>query len=335
MRWSPKIQVSGTGLALVSGLAPTLGIEAPYFVRFIGTVIGLAMIAWPGAVFLLGILRQQSEMWLIIGMFVGGGLFLSCAIAFWSSPKLDHITPSDVVFLPPVYEFKLEWRAPQNNEIIMSPDRRQNDVLPLTTGLPIFRIKNIASTVARQVTIQWHIENDLGKSINESKRLKKYMVRLTDHNLGIFSGNMSTDNVNKAMSINIRGKIVETGGGNGYVGGYASVASTDIPYLAPEINNDKYQDAVMPFDIAQLMEFLFVASLPNNLGPPAMVIPIFVEIKWTGQDTEHHAYYRIDASAFNISDTAPAGSLMPPPPEILSLLRFTTTPIDSSHFVPK
>jgi hypothetical protein len=42
-----KTQASGTGLTLVSALAPTLGIELPYWVRLGGMIAGVAMLVWP------------------------------------------------------------------------------------------------------------------------------------------------------------------------------------------------------------------------------------------------------------------------------------------------
>jgi hypothetical protein len=47
LHWWPKVQASGTGLALVSTLGPTLGYEVPYLARALGTVLGVTMIVWP------------------------------------------------------------------------------------------------------------------------------------------------------------------------------------------------------------------------------------------------------------------------------------------------
>jgi hypothetical protein len=42
-----KTQASGTGLTLVSALAPTLGIELPYWARLGGVALGMVMLVWP------------------------------------------------------------------------------------------------------------------------------------------------------------------------------------------------------------------------------------------------------------------------------------------------
>jgi hypothetical protein len=49
MQWLPKkeIQISGTGLSLVMGIAPSLHINIPQFVRWIGFFIGMIMIVGP------------------------------------------------------------------------------------------------------------------------------------------------------------------------------------------------------------------------------------------------------------------------------------------------
>jgi hypothetical protein len=46
-----KTQASGTGLALVSTFAPTLGFEVPYLLRLGGVVIGVVMLIWPAITF--------------------------------------------------------------------------------------------------------------------------------------------------------------------------------------------------------------------------------------------------------------------------------------------
>jgi hypothetical protein len=83
MHWSPKIQVSGTGLALVSSFAPTLGIEIPYAVRVTGVLIGILMVVWPASVYVFSLIRRAEKMWLIVGMGVGAVLFLGCTLALY------------------------------------------------------------------------------------------------------------------------------------------------------------------------------------------------------------------------------------------------------------
>jgi len=47
LHWFPTIQVSGTGLTLVSSLAPTLGMPIPYWLRVAAFSLGVLMVAWP------------------------------------------------------------------------------------------------------------------------------------------------------------------------------------------------------------------------------------------------------------------------------------------------
>ena len=61
MHWWPRIQVSGTGLTLVSALAPTLGFEIPYSIRVAGFVVGLLMLVYPIIGALLNKLRQMGR----------------------------------------------------------------------------------------------------------------------------------------------------------------------------------------------------------------------------------------------------------------------------------
>lgn len=61
MHWWPKIQVSGTGLALVSGLAPTLGIPVPYWLRAVGFVVGLCMLGYPIVAWLIAVFSSHRR----------------------------------------------------------------------------------------------------------------------------------------------------------------------------------------------------------------------------------------------------------------------------------
>ena len=93
MRWNPKIQVSGTGLALVSAIAPTLQIEIPYALRIAGFLIGLLMVVWPASFYVFGLIRGAGKMLLIIGMSAGAVLFLGCAVALYLGPTNGENRP--------------------------------------------------------------------------------------------------------------------------------------------------------------------------------------------------------------------------------------------------
>lgn len=291
---------------------------------------GISAFSACAIVLLVDLIKPGGPVFLLIGMGVGIALFIVCAIPFCFQQRVkDEAGLPDIVLLSPVYDFRLAWRAPTNNEVIMLPERGA-DKTPLRTGVPIFRIKNIGNNVARRIRIEWNIDPTLlKKTVERSPRLQKYVVRITDHNFGIFEGALDEDFIENSMNmIGIRGKFNRLGVSSGYVANYAAHASTEIPYLAPEINNEKYQEAEMPFEIEQLLQLLFIASLPSDFTPTRTAISVFVSIHWTNGDTERRANYRIDAKALNISDTAPAGTAMPPTPEVLAIVKFEVAPID-------
>jgi hypothetical protein len=88
-----KTQASGTGLTLLSTLAPTLGFEIPYFVRVIGVVAGAFMLLWPVLVWAFNHLKQRSRKTLV---FTAVGILLLCAslAVFLLAPKRGGVKPS-------------------------------------------------------------------------------------------------------------------------------------------------------------------------------------------------------------------------------------------------
>jgi hypothetical protein len=80
LHWFPKIQFSGTGLTLVSSLAPTLGFEIPYALRVGGVALGALMIAWPLFAYLGQLL--QSARSILPKTFVGLGI--GAALLGWN-----------------------------------------------------------------------------------------------------------------------------------------------------------------------------------------------------------------------------------------------------------
>jgi hypothetical protein len=122
MHWFPRIQVSGTGLALVSSFAPTLGIEIPYAVRATGFLIGILMVAWPASVYVFSLIRRAEKMWLIIGMGVGAVLFLGCALALYLGLPKEKNQDKFVIFEPfkQFYDMNPRLGRPVTHEVIGS-----------------------------------------------------------------------------------------------------------------------------------------------------------------------------------------------------------------------
>jgi len=78
LHWFPRIQFSGTGLTLVSTLAPTLGVEIPYAFRAGGAALGVLMIAWPLFSYLGQLLRSARSMLpnIIVAVSIGAALMV-------------------------------------------------------------------------------------------------------------------------------------------------------------------------------------------------------------------------------------------------------------------
>jgi hypothetical protein len=78
MHWYPKIQASGTGLALVTYFGPTLGIDFPYGIRLALFILGIAMLVIPVVLSLVQLARGRQKMWPVIGMIISGLAFIGC-----------------------------------------------------------------------------------------------------------------------------------------------------------------------------------------------------------------------------------------------------------------
>jgi hypothetical protein len=75
-----KTQASGTGLAILSTLLPTLGIQIPYWARVAGVALGIAMLIWPGLVWAFNSIRTPTETTLRRAFYSGCAL---TALAVW------------------------------------------------------------------------------------------------------------------------------------------------------------------------------------------------------------------------------------------------------------
>src|SRR5450755_119864 len=101
-----RTQASGTGLTLVSALAPTLGIELPYWARLVGVLVGFVMLVWPVLTYSWNEFREAS---------LALKIFLVCCtlptasiwgMSWWIAPirtVVPIITPSQAPkSIPPV-----------------------------------------------------------------------------------------------------------------------------------------------------------------------------------------------------------------------------------------
>lgn len=85
MRRSWKFELSGTGLGLVTWIAPSLGIQVPAFFRWSGFVLGMGLIAAPAVEWLFQHAKERRRMMPLIGMFVFGLAFIGCAARYFEA----------------------------------------------------------------------------------------------------------------------------------------------------------------------------------------------------------------------------------------------------------
>lgn len=65
LHWWPRVQASGTGLTLVSTIAPSLEIQIPYLVRVALLGLGLLMIVWPLLEYAVDQIWRTRRMWIL------------------------------------------------------------------------------------------------------------------------------------------------------------------------------------------------------------------------------------------------------------------------------
>jgi hypothetical protein len=236
----------------------------------------------------------------------------------------------DIILLPPTHTYKLTWSASSNLEMVILPSRRPEETEPLRTGLPTLQIKNIGSGIAKSVTIEWDAQSiDLKAVLHNSERLEKFTIKLSDTNFGIFSGVPDDSKVTGLMNTTDRGV---TAGPNykGYLGSYSQNVTTQFPYMAPEINNTSYQDAVLPLQIAHVLELYIVATMPE--GQPNhyrfSLPPIFATVRWESPQNGKPSRYRIDVTAINLKPWATVNQKpVALSPDIEADVQFTVTPV--------
>jgi hypothetical protein len=82
LSWWPRIQASGTGLALVSTLAPTIW-ELPYSVRILGLCLGALLLCWPLLDFVAQRIHRGHELLTTLGLG-----FILCGVLTWYNQSL-------------------------------------------------------------------------------------------------------------------------------------------------------------------------------------------------------------------------------------------------------
>ncbi len=83
--WPTKIQVSGTGLAIVSTIAPTLGIGIPFWLRWTALGLGVWMLAYPIVAALFSRVRSlgRDALPIAIGIVVSVAIVIGVSISYF------------------------------------------------------------------------------------------------------------------------------------------------------------------------------------------------------------------------------------------------------------
>jgi hypothetical protein len=105
LHWFPRIQASGTGLALMSGFGPTLHIEIPYAVRLLAFSVGGVMLVWPFIDFIAEKIRSKRKT-LISGVMASVVLIAAgLATHLWITQSSSHQEIASVApVLPPAQD---------------------------------------------------------------------------------------------------------------------------------------------------------------------------------------------------------------------------------------
>lgn len=235
----------------------------------------------------------------------------------------------DIILLPPTHTYKVTWNASSNLEISIAPIRRPEETEPLKTAVPAFQIKNIGSATAKSITIDWDARSiDLIAAVHNSERLKNFSVKFTDTHYGIFSGAIDDAKAKDSMK-GLRGVTVGPEY-KGYQSVYSQTGAAQPPYMAPEINNTAYQDAVLPMQITGVLELFIVATIVDYqpLASKVPLPPIFATVRWGSPENGKPARYRIDSVVINskswaIVDHNPVNSAA----DVDAIVEFTVTSV--------
>jgi hypothetical protein len=277
--------------------------------------------------------KVTSNPWILAGIFglvVVGGWYVGYETEWLKRLLWPEAAQPDIILLQPTHTYRLTWNASSNLEIVILPSRRPEEAEPLKTGLPVFPIKNLGSEVAKSVSIEWDAKDiDFRTAIHNSDRLKPFTVKLSSTTFGIYSGAPDPSKVEDAMNIANRG-IISGSGYGGYFGSYSQDMTTQLPYMAREINNTSYQEAILPLQITHVLELFIVATMPEA-EPSSTRLPmppIFATVRWQKPENGKPLRYRIDAAVLNLKPWASINhKVVSTGPDIEADVQFTVTPL--------
>ncbi|QEE38707.1 MULTISPECIES: hypothetical protein [unclassified Methylobacterium] len=167
---------------------------------------------------------------------------------------------ADLMLLPPTRTYSLVWDAPQDMQIITTPDWHPTEPEQTTTRLPVFALKNLGSVVAKDVQIIWECDEINLPALQAAPRIASFYGRA--------QGQMF-------MLTSPLGETIREAGT-----AFLSQISSSFPYVAPQIDNYSAIAVDMPSQIYSCAELFFVAVLPDHQAFNAAEFSFRVTIRW-------------------------------------------------------
>lgn len=215
------------------------------------------------------------------------------------------------VLLPPSHSYSLDWDPPQNMQMITKPKLDEGEKHPGGSRLPCFRLKNIGRSVAENLSVQWQarFSSPLEKFILASTRLQKFSPSIE----------------NGLLTLRVRSGTTE----NSWGASYNEIAVSQIPYLAPTLDNEKYTLICTPSDLWTSFEYFIAATLPMPTGA-ATSAELTITVQWS-EPQRGEQKFRVIVKAIN-SKPSGTGKIMMDyggewrePPELMTFLSFAVS----------
>jgi hypothetical protein len=201
--------------------------------------------------------------------------------------RLKDVFP-ELILLPPVYRYNFWWVPERNLQPIITPELKKNESNRYETRLPVFGLKNIGSSTALDVSLDWWIDTDT----KIPELIKKRHLQ--------------------AYSAAIMGELVHIekkhdGGSSGYGSKCLLQESDSFPYCVASPKDDFLQPASLPTGVCGAYElFLIEKQRPAGLlGVNFIKVEdIIVEIKYRNLDNkEFRRAFRVTSELMYLADS--------------------------------
>jgi hypothetical protein len=191
------------------------------------------------------------------------------------------VSQPDLVILPPKHRYSLHWDPPASFQIVTFPEYLPGEIAQADTRLPVLSIKNLGSAVAHEVTVQWEDKIfGLETMVEKSPRFSNYKTNFS-------KGEFTVGNEGASWSVRS-----------------GPLAFSQIPYLAPEIDNKSSVDLPIPYEIYSRAEIYFAAVLRDEIGATATA-EFYVLVSWKRPEGGVPQGFRVRATALS---TKPSGT---------------------------